>query len=254
MRSISNDGSVYRLELKGAGPLSKPSENHRLAVVIEGVCLLPGDAKGPSDEGLFDLWYTIRGKKFANTVADYLRIEPEERKHPGHRFEVYWTPDRSSYAVGEAVTLTMTIRNTGDAPFTFFVGGQQRGPRDNQFRFLAYAGHGSGKAVPDTGDPLNFGGKGWYQTIRPGEAFTRSANIDKWFAFPEPDTYRVTGIFEMNLYGSRTREFDEVIWDDLAVGECLVRIVGKGEKTGATKKGPAKADSEKAQTAEEEHK
>ncbi len=225
MRSVSNNNTTYFLQLKGVGPLAKPAEDVRLAAVIEGICLLPGNTVGPADDGRFDLSYTIHGKGPAETVAKYLGIEPELRRHPGHRFEVRFAPDRESYAIGEQVPLTMTIRNTGEAPFTFFVGGRQRGPRDNQFRFLAYAGHGLGKAVPDTGDPLNFGGKGWYETLKPGESFRRQVSIEKWFKFAEADRYRVTGIFEIGIYRSREREFDEVIWDDLATGDCLVRIV-----------------------------
>jgi hypothetical protein len=106
-------------------------------------------------------------------------------------------------------------------------GGQQRGARDNQFRFLAYRSYGGGKAVPDTGDPVNFGGIGSVQTLAPGETFTRSVGIEKWFKFDEPDFYRITGMYELQLHDTEMGGFGRPIWDDLAVGDCLVRVVGK---------------------------
>jgi hypothetical protein len=230
LRSVSNNNTQFVLQLSGAGPFPKVAADARLAVVIEGICLIPSNRSAGAREGTADLSYTINDRESVQTVARYLGVDLEERKHPGHRFEVRWTPDKKSYAVGEPITLTMAIHNTGDAAFTFFVGGQQRGPRDNQFRFLAYAGHGGGKAVPDTGDPLNFGGKGTYHTLKPGESLIKSVSIDRWFQFTEPDAYQVTGLFEMRVYGSRKREFDEVIWDDLTAGDCLVRIVEKAVK------------------------
>ena len=53
---------------------------------------------------------------------------------------------------GEAVKLRMELKNTGTGPLRFTFGGQQRGPRNNQFRFIAQASYSGGKPVPDTGD------------------------------------------------------------------------------------------------------
>ena len=89
----------------------------------------------------------------------------------------------------------------GTGPLSFFEGGKQRGPRDNQYRFLAYRSGGHGRAVPDTGDPTNFGGIGAVRTLKPGESFARTVTLDKWFTFTDSDTYRVTGLFELPLQG-----------------------------------------------------
>ena len=95
-----------------------------------------------------------------------------------------------------------------------------RGPRNNQFAFIAHSGHGYGKAVPDTGDTTNFGGLAGLTTLEPGETFTIDAPLNSWFDLTEPDSYRITGMFRIGICDDSWRS----IWDDFAVGECMVRI------------------------------
>jgi hypothetical protein len=226
--SMSNANNLYRLELKNAGPLEKAGVGARLAVVINGVCLGVYSQSDLHADGTLDLGAQIYGAGAAQKVAERFKLEVPRRKHPGHRFEVRFSPEKETYAVGEPVTLKMELLNTGDVPFSFMNGGQQRGPRDNQFRFLAQRSHGHGKAIPDTGDPNNFGGIAGYVTLRPGESFTKTIALDKWFNFTEPDSYRVTGIFEMALNAAEPERGR--LWDELAVGECFVRVVGKAKE------------------------
>ncbi len=229
MWSVANDNSRFQLSLKNVGPLKKEVEGGApLAVVVGGVCL---PAYGQSDlhpDGTLDLSLTLQGEKAAEKVAARLKVTPELRKHPGHRLLVRWTPDKESYRVGEPVTLKLEIRNVGKVPITFRVGGQQRGPRDNQFRFLAYRGSGFGRAMHDIGDPVNFGGISTNRTLKPGEAFTHSVGLEKWFTFLEPDVYRVTGLYQLELYAPNDQgSFGRVIWSDFATGDCTVRVMPK---------------------------
>jgi hypothetical protein len=230
LRSLANDNSRFRLELKNAGPLAGIEGGAPLAVVIAGVCQA---AFGQSDlhpDGTLDLAIDFRGEKEAEKIAARLKVKPFLRKHPGHRYTVRWTAEKESYQVGEAVTLKMEIRNVGEAPFTFRVGGQQRGPRDNQFRFLAYRSSGHGRAVHDVGDPVNFGGISSNRTLKPGETFTAKVALDRWFSFLEPDNYRVTGLYELEMYDSNDQgSFARAIWNDLASGDCLVAVRAKSE-------------------------
>jgi hypothetical protein len=197
-------------------------------MVIDGVPLLVYGQSDPHPDGSLDLSTMIHGEEAALKVAKRLKIEPRLRKHPSHRFLVRWAPEKESYEVEEPVTLKLEIRNVGDVPFTFRVGGQQRGPRDNQFRFLCYRSGGESKAVPDEGDPLNFGGIGSYQTLKPGETFTKSIALDKWFRFTKPDGYRVTALYQLELHDhNEAQGIGARIWDDFAVGDCVVRVVPK---------------------------
>lgn len=226
IRSVKNDNSLFVLRLKNAGPVAKGGS---LALVIDGICLGVWSQSDRHADGTIDLSCSVHGGRAARKVAAHFKAEMRRRKDPGHRINVHWSTEKESYRVGEPVVLKMEIRNVGPGPITFRVGGQQRGPRDNQYRFLAYHGGGGGKAVPDTGDPTNFGGIGSYRTLKPGEAFVSSVPLDGWFTFTEPDTYRVTGLFELELHDHSDKQgFGEAIWDDLAVGDCLVRVVPKG--------------------------
>jgi hypothetical protein len=227
MESVTNDNSRFVVELSKVGPLDNSGGPATVVLVIDGVCM-PFRGGSGLDGGPLELWFTVSGEEAARKVAARLKVEPRRRKHPGHRIAVRWVPDKEAYRVGEPITLTMELKNVGDTPIAFRNGGQQRGPRNNQFRFLAYRSHGYGKAVPDTGDPTNFGGLGGVLTYKPGETFTDTVRLDKWFAFTEPDTYRVTGLYELELHETSPRRVHDVpIWDDFAVGDCLIKVVAK---------------------------
>ena len=226
-RSVKNDNSQFVLEMKGAGPVGQAQGAGGLLVVIDGIIAGVWGQSDRGADGRMDLSCTVYGEEAAKKVAQRLKIDLPLRKHPGHRFEIRWTPEKESYEVGEPITLKLQIRNTGKVPFSFMAGGQQRGARDNQFRFLAYRSYGGGKAVPDTGDPVNFGGIGSVQTLAPGETFTRSVGIEKWFKLDDPDYYRITGMYELRLHDTEMGASGRSIWDDLAVGDCLVRVVAK---------------------------
>jgi hypothetical protein len=228
VRSTANDNSRFLILLSDVRPLDTTGGTGRIALLIDGVCL-PSFGQSHYPDGKLDLSFTVSGDEAARKVAARLKVEPQRRKHPGHRVEVRWVPDKEAYRVGEPITLTMELKNVGDAPIAFQNGGKQRGPRNNQFRFLAYRLYGSGKAVADTGDPNHMGGIGSVLTYKPGETFSDTVRLDKWFQFTEPDTYRVTGLFELELHATSGRNGlrDVPIWDAFAVGDCLIKVVAK---------------------------
>ena len=83
----------------------------------------------------------------------------------------------------------------------------------------------NGREFDQIGDQPKFGQP---PADKPGETFTKSVGIERWFTFTDPETYRVTGIFEMELQAQTdTRAGRDVMWDELAVGDCLVTIVPK---------------------------
>jgi RNA polymerase sigma factor (sigma-70 family) len=226
LQSWTNDNTRFNLGVKRLGPLPKEVTEVQTALVVSGVVLHIGRPEQLNDDGTADVGANVDSADAAKTLAAAYKIEPQLRKHPGHRYEVRWTPDRKRYEVGDAVKLTMEIKNTGTGPLRFTHGGQQRGARDNQFRFVAQEGF-AGKGLPDTGEPENFGGKVRVVTLKPGEIYTADVELTKWFKFTEPNSYRITGVFEMPVIDPLSEKFGPVIWDDLAVGECAVRVVAK---------------------------
>ncbi len=225
LQSQANDNTRFTITLKKLGPLPPEVTSQQTALVVDGLVFHLGRPERLPADGLANTWANVNSADAAQVLAARYNIEPQLRKHPGHRYEVRWVPLKPRYTVGEAVTLRMELKNTGVEPLRFTFGGKQRGPRNNQFRFVAQAG-ADGQGLPDTGDPTNFGGKMVSETLRPGDTFTAEVDLSRWFTFPEPNTYRVTGVFELPVIDPASPDgFSPVVWDDLAVGECDVRIV-----------------------------
>jgi hypothetical protein len=224
IRSVNNDNTRFGCTLKGAEKLWDGPAAPALVLVAGRVCLTITGNSIPHPDETRDLWFTIIGRESAERVAKALHCAVQLRKDPGHRLKVKWTPGKEAYQVGEVVTLKFELTNAGKESVTFRIGGSQRGPRDNQFRFVAQRWSGMGKGVPDTGDPTNFGGMSWTRTLKPGETYTADVPLDRWFKFDEPDTYRVTGIWGLHLEDPTLGGFDPAIWDDLVCGDCLVHV------------------------------
>lgn len=221
MISVSNDNSRYRLDLVGAGPLAD-SDQHQLVILAAGVPLVAFSRSEPDAERKISLSAMIAGREAADKIAAELQIEPRRREHPGHRLLVSWRAEQPSYRPNTPVTLIMSIENVGSTKVAFIDGGSQRGPRNNQFDFIARAGSGQGAALRDVGDPTNFGGMGSLRSLAPGETFTKSVPLTDWFQFDEPGYYRITGLYRLTLH--EPGDFSRALWDDLASGDCQVRI------------------------------
>ena len=221
MISVANDNSRYRLDLAGAGPLAD-SDEHQLVILAAGVPLVAFSRSDADAAGRISLSAMVTGREVADKIAAELEIEPRRREHPGHRLLVSWRAEQPSYQPKTPVTLSMSIKNVGSTKVAFIDGGSQRGPRNNQFDFIARAGSGQGAALRDVGDPTNFGGMGSLRSLAPGETFTKSVLLTDWFKFDEPGYYRITGLYRITLY--EPGNFSRALWDDLASGECAVRI------------------------------
>jgi hypothetical protein len=220
----NNSNTRFRLELRGAGPLPQAQLGGSTALLICGRCFMVYGRSDPEKNGTLNLDSVIHGAEAAKAVATALKAEPVLRKHPGHKFVVTFEPDKESYRPGAPITLTVKIKNVGEEAVSFHDGGRQRGPRDNQFGFTAMRGGGFGKAVPDTGDPANFGGIGGYQVLKPGDLFQKKVSLDNWFQFKHADTYLITASYRLEFHEPNGRTY-RVIWDDFATGECTVRVV-----------------------------
>jgi hypothetical protein len=229
VRSLTNDNSRFEVRLINVDKAVENGDPANIVLAVNAVGM-PFHSRVEHADGKLDLSFTLTGADESRTIAGVLKTEPVLRKHPGHRVVLKLTPAKETYHPGEPVTLAVDISNVGDVPVLFRDGGRQRGARNNQFRFLAYAGGGQGKAVHDTGDPTHFGGLSTLRPLKPGESVHHTIPLDKWFAFTEPGSYRITGLFELELHDMPRRELHQVIWDELAVGECTIKITAPGKK------------------------
>jgi hypothetical protein len=225
MFSVTNDNTRFALDLKGAGPIPAKRTAPYFVAVVDGYVMAVAGHSDPHPDATMDFGVQVFGAEAAKAVEQRLKIAARRRSHPGHRLLTTWKPAKASYRVGETVTLLLQIKNVGDKPVSFRVGGQQRGPRDNQYRFLAYRSGGHGKAIADSGDPTNFGGISGWQDLKPGESFSRDVDLSHWFKFTEPDSYRVTGLYELELFElDSDGSHGNTVWEDFAVGECSVYV------------------------------
>lgn len=229
IRSVTNDNSQFAVRLSGIPPLKYRKGYNQVVLAIDGNFLLPHGQSGESD-GPRTIWFRGVGQADLRKITQRLKVKPTLRKPPGHRLETKWTPAQERYAVGERVILTMEIKNVGDVPVRFRNGGQQRGPRNNQFHFVAYRASGLGSVVPDTGESWHMGGLSSDPTLKPGEKFRLTECLDGWFEFDEAGTYWITGMYELEMYDATVDDwFDAKIWDDYAIGSCRIRITAKAK-------------------------
>jgi hypothetical protein len=220
LRTIDNDNQRFQLDLKGVKGM--PKFGH-WALVLDGFVMAIASHSDHHPDGTMDIGVQAWSPEAAKAIEKHYQIEATRRIHPGHMLFTRFMPEKESYKVGEPIKLRMEIRNVGKSAVTFTVGGQQRGARDNQYRFIAQRGYGTGKSVPDTGDPTNFGGLGTWKELKPGEVFESTIDLDRWFKFTEPDSYRITGIFELDVVPPGDG-FGRAIWEDFAVGQCVVYV------------------------------
>ena len=221
--STSNDNETFRLTLTEAGPFRKDIKSTHQAVYIDGVCVI-GNRRALDDQQRSTFVGTMISLDNANKIAKALSIEPKLRKHPGHKVFVKWTPKEPSFRLNGPIELTLTVKNVGEVNMNFIAGGQQRGARDNQFAFIARNGYGN--AVPDMGDPMNLGGIGSLVRLKPGESFTKTVDVSKWFRFTESGSYQLTCMYHIEMSsGDIKMSFGDVDWwDEFLTGRCLIRI------------------------------
>ena len=150
----------------------------------------------------------------AQVVAQFFKVEPQLRRHPGYRLATSFRPTREQYRRGENVIVTMTVANVGTEPVFLLVGGRDRGFRDNQFGFSLVH---NGRGVPDTGAATHLGGLVGTHMLRPGETLTGDANLSLWFDTTSPGFYEAVGTYAVSFVADAS-SFD-VIWTDVLAGE-----------------------------------
>jgi len=221
--ATSNDNEYFRLELSNAGPFPEKVKSIHQAVYIEGVCVVLGSRTDLDEQRQSTVIGFFSSIENARKIAEALSIKPQLRRHPGHKVFVRWSPSKTSFKPSEPIELTLTVENVGDPDINFVAGGSQRGSRDNQFAFIAHSSSGDGKAVPDTGDPNHFGGPGSWVNLKPGESFTKSVDVSKWFQFSESGRYQLTCMYHIEMSSAQS-DSNSPMWDEFLTGRCYVEI------------------------------
>jgi len=145
-----------------------------MALLIDGRCFMIYSRSDPEKDGTVNLSTVIHGDEALRAVTKVYKIEPVLRKHPGHKFAVSFQPDKESYKPGDAITLKLSIKNVGNETVSFFDGGRQRGPRDNQFGFTAMRGGGWARPFPTPATRTTSAASGATAPSSPATSFRRT--------------------------------------------------------------------------------
>jgi hypothetical protein len=224
LTSRDNSNALFNLRLTIRTDECDPATCPLL--VVDGMAYKTA-SDGSGSDGTGELAYIVSGSNYATQVAGYFNIPMKCRQNPGCNLSVSFTPARDACAIGEEVLAIMRIENTSSNAFAFRVGGRQRAARDNQYNFSAELG---GQPVKDIGSGVHFGGLSYVRALKPGEVFTNTVALNKWFAFDKPGTYNVLGSYYLAFYRLNDKgEPDSSlswwpVWEDYATAPFTVKI------------------------------
>jgi len=121
--------------------------------------------------------------------SDKLVETPSESSGADVSLEV----DKQEYFLGENVVLHWRIRNAGDKPFKFSIGGDGRTPGAKRaIRFKVEAFDAAGEPAPDPyPNPPNFGGWGGDPTLEPGQDFWDDLQLMRYREITSPGEYTI---------------------------------------------------------------
>jgi HEAT repeat protein len=125
-----------------------------------------------------------------------------KKYHVGDRdLEMGFEPEQSELVFGEPLLAAFVVKNTSDKPFTYVLGGDQRGTgRHNHFKITAVDVKGS--ALPDPkadkdGNVPDFGGLSWLREIKAGATDRLPLDLGQFRSFTEFGVYTVTCRFDV---------------------------------------------------------
>ena len=216
LESRSNDNSIYQLTLTRGKPWPHDYGKMELKLGEEKVRFSSGGHHSPEHH---TVGAQVYGEKLANAVTKFFDIKPLVRKHPGYRLITKFESVHESYKKGDKILARLIIKNVGSDDFVFMQGGRQRGARDNQFAFSCQFHPGM---LPDIGDPMNFGGIGSFQTIKPGESHSIEVDLSKWFNFEEEGSYYLRGSYYLEIL--EWANDHNTIWEEIVADEFSVWI------------------------------
>jgi hypothetical protein len=222
----SQDNANTRFELRVQIP-ETADHGYSIDMLALGGRVFLRDGRGSSfDDWPEELMFAVSGADNATNVARYFGVPVACREHPGYNLAVSFTPSKPEFQVGEEVNVTLRIQNAGSRAFSFQQGGRERGARDSQYTFVARLGENQ---VDDIGKIIVMGGFSAPRVVKPGEVFTDTILLNKWYAFDKPGDYRVLGSYYMPFKPvsptSSLARWRSTIWEDYATGEFTVKIV-----------------------------
>lgn len=220
LRSQDNWNQRFQLDLEvPQAPTGTEEPPQWRVLVVNGTAHRQLSAGSGTAPGRSTMGFTVFTRADANAVAGYFQVQPRLRRHPGHQIAVRFEPPTDPARPGEAIAVTLQIENVGSRPIIFQQGGRNRAERDNQYDFIARR---LGRALPDIGTSMHFGGLSHNVTLEPGEVFADSVDLAKWFTFNEAGVHDVLGTYVMALKGPA--DFVFTVWEETVAAPFTLEV------------------------------
>ena len=226
--SDSNDNKQYYLNIDARDSFSVGSA--KIGLVVGNNTIRFNSAGYDRQGNCGSVQTTIDDPEIIPDIAQYFHATVLKRHHPGEQMLVQFVPDKAAFKAGEPVVVKLHITNVGNKDFAFMEGGRQRGARDNQFAFSAevvgpkiVGGKMKGEMLPDTGDPMNFGGLAFPVVLKTGQSHDVPVDLTEWFRFEKHGSYNIRGSYYMEFINPGDRDLF-TIWDDYACAEFTITM------------------------------
>lgn len=181
---------------------------------------------------------------WAEPVADYSTSIP---KGVPAGAEIRLAADQPDFLLGENILLHYEVKNSGDERIVVEWGGDSRGsPRHTRIRVIAT--DETGRVIEDpTPDPLNSGGFGGRESIKPGGTFTVSVPVMRYCVFNERGKYTIRVAHDLGWSGHERDKVpdDDARWASTQIGlvmpspdeaeqivQAMLRLPDQGGSTG----------------------
>lgn len=199
--STANDNGRYAMRATITGAVEPV-----VLVLRDRVITSSGTSSSP---GVTEAHFSL-SRAEALEIGPVFRVPLRDRSTVGAQLEGRFSLSRAS----GGVQVSLTVRNPASAaPVQWLVGGRQRGPRDNRFRFRVWR---DGAALAER-EGFDFGGPTGFVVIAAGAETTVTAALERWVDASAPGHYRVECAYETTLASEGVDPFESEqqhrVWD-----------------------------------------
>ncbi len=145
-------------------------------------------------------------RALATLAAAHFDVPRQDRQVMGEALRGTFAAAARTIRSGSDLEVILTIRNPPAASaIKRFVGGRQRGPRNNRFTFVIER---DGQNIAPI-EAMDFGGVGGFMDVAPGTSGEVREHLSRWGDITAPGHYVVRCRYETELTGPQSDPFDD---------------------------------------------
>lgn len=171
---------------------------------------------GAPKDTLNVVWLKAHGQDEAEAIAQWFSVTCDLRSQPGYKLDAQFVPLKPEFATNEPVVVKFQLKNLDERTVVFQRGGLQRGRRDNQYSFSAQLSNKNGVRQDLTvSHAACFGGLSTLVPLDSGKLFEDQIDLKKWFAFDQPGTYLIHGLYLLDFYRAPLDKETFMPWNEI---------------------------------------